>query len=103
MYPHSPFLVASVMSVDSEHVLGMVYTAASVVGNSSVPFEGYIASGWEYMTSNYSRFTIATCFSVILHEVCLCLISLVGKGVSWNLPSDSIMPFFHLCIGLCFP
>lgn len=55
--------------VDSEYVIGAVYKAASVVGNTSVPFEGYIASGWEYMTDNYSKFTIATWFSIILHEV----------------------------------
>ena len=48
----------------------VVYNVVSVVGNSSVPFDHYIASGWEYMTNNYSRFTIATCFSALLHEVC---------------------------------
>ena len=57
------------MSVDSERVMGIVYGAASAVANSSVPFENHIASGWTYMTDNYSEFTIATLFSVILHEV----------------------------------
>ena len=57
------------MSVDTEFVMGAVYKAASVVGNSSIPFEGYVASGWEHMTDNYSKFTIATLFSVIYHEV----------------------------------
>ena len=57
------------MSVDSEVLMGAVYKAASAVGNTSVPFEGYIASGWTHMTDNYSKFTIATVFSVILHEV----------------------------------
>lgn len=57
------------MSVDSEFLLGAVYKAASAVGNTTVPFEGYIASGWNHMTDNYSKFTIATIFSGILHEV----------------------------------
>lgn len=57
------------MSVESDQLIGMVYGAAAAVANSSVPFEGYIASSWRYMTDNYSEFTIATLFSVILHEV----------------------------------
>ena len=57
------------MNVDSERLLGLVYSAASSVGNSSIPLEGYVASNWQYMTKNYSEFTIATLFSVILHEV----------------------------------
>lgn len=57
------------MSVGSELLLGAVYKAASIVGNTTVPFEGYIASGWTHMTDNYSKFTIATFFSAILHEV----------------------------------
>ena len=57
------------MSVDSEYLMGAMYKAASVVGNSSIPFEGYVVSSWEHMTSTYSKFTIATYFSVILHEV----------------------------------
>jgi phosphoenolpyruvate carboxylase len=56
------------MSVNSEILLGAVYKAASVVGNSTVPFEGHLASGWNSMTDNYSKFTIATIFSGILHE-----------------------------------
>lgn len=57
------------MSVDSEFLMEAVYKAASAVGNSTVPFEGYIASGWTHMTNHYSKFTIATIFSGILHEV----------------------------------
>lgn len=57
------------MSVDSDFLMQTLYKTASVVGNSSVPFEGYIASGWNYMTDNYSKFTIAMWFSVIYHEV----------------------------------
>ena len=60
------------MSVDNA-VFGAVYKAASVVGNSSIPFEGYVAAGWTHMTDNYSKFTIATLFSIILHEVYLLL------------------------------
>ncbi len=57
------------MSVDSDYLVVAVYQAASVVGNTSVPFESFIASKWQYMTDNYSKLTIATVFSVILHEV----------------------------------
>lgn len=57
------------VNMDSEYVMGAVYKAASALGNTSVPFEGYMASGWTYMTENYSKFTIACIFSVILHEV----------------------------------
>ena len=40
------------------------------VANASYnPVEPYVASGWNYMTENYSRFTIAVWFSVVLHEV----------------------------------
>ena len=58
-------------SVDANyfHIVGTVYKVASAVGNSSIPFEGYVASGWNYMTDHYSKFTIATWFSIILHEV----------------------------------
>lgn len=57
------------MSVDTEYLLGTVYKAASAVGNTSIPFESHVASGWQYMTDNYSKFTISTAFSIILHEV----------------------------------
>ena len=42
-----------------------------MVGNTSVhnPVEPYIASAWNYMTNNYSRFTISMWISVVLHEV----------------------------------
>lgn len=66
------FLFSSIvvrMSVESDQLIGMVYGAASAVANSTVPFEGYISKSWNYMTDNYSEFTIATLFSVILHEV----------------------------------
>ena len=33
------------------------------------PAEPYVASGWNYMTQNYSRFTIAVLFSALIHEV----------------------------------
>lgn len=41
------------------------------VANSSIrnPVEPYFASGWNYMTDNYSKFTISVLFSIILHEV----------------------------------
>ena len=41
------------------------------VANASFhnPVEPYIASGWNYMTDNYSRFTIAMWISIVLHEV----------------------------------
>lgn len=55
--------------VDSSYLMGTMYKAAYVLGNTSLPFEGYMASGWGYMTDNYSKFTIATWFSIILHEV----------------------------------
>ncbi len=67
------------MSVDSEFLVGAVYKAAYVVGNSSVPFEGYVASGWNHMTENYSKFTIATLFSAILHEVSRLILTLGNK------------------------
>ena len=53
-------------TVDSQYLLGAVYQAASTVGNTSVP---YVATGWDHMTNTYSKFTIATVFSAILHEV----------------------------------
>lgn len=52
--------------VDSQYLFGAVYQAASAVGNTSVP---YVATGWDHMTNTYSKFTIATVFSAILHEV----------------------------------
>ena len=52
--------------MDADYVLGAVFKAASAVGNTSVPL---VESGWEYMTDNYSKFTISMVFSVILHEV----------------------------------
>lgn len=36
------------------------------LGNVS---EAYFESSWNYMTDNYSKFTIATVFSIFLHEV----------------------------------
>lgn len=60
-------------AVDTDYVLNTVYKTASVIGNTTVPFEGYISKGWNYMTDNYSEFTIETLFSVILHEVSLYL------------------------------
>lgn len=41
------------------------------VTNSSLqnPVEPYFASAWNYMTDNYTRFTIAMWFSLVLHEV----------------------------------
>ena len=57
------------MASEPDQLVGMVYGAASAVANSTLPFESYIASSWKYMTDNYSEFTIATLFSVILHEV----------------------------------
>ena len=41
------------------------------VANTSLhnPVEPYIASAWNYMTDNYSRFTISMWISVVLHEV----------------------------------
>ena len=35
------------------------------LGNVS---EGYFEASWNYMTDNYSKFTIATVFSIFLHE-----------------------------------
>ncbi|XP_064397955.1 methylsterol monooxygenase 1-like [Halichondria panicea] len=57
------------MSVDSDYILKSVYETASIVGNSTVPFEGYVKTGWNAMTDRYSHFTIAVLFSVILHEI----------------------------------
>jgi len=57
------------MASEQDQLIGMVYGAASAVANSTVPFESYVSSSWNYMTDNYSEFTIATLFSVILHEV----------------------------------
>ena len=42
---------------------------ALAVGYLNISLEGYVASGWNYMTDHYSKFTIATWFSIILHEV----------------------------------
>ena len=55
--------------VDADYVMNTVYKTASVIGNTSIPFEGYVAKGWNHMTDTYSEFTIETLFSVILHEV----------------------------------
>ena len=41
----------------------------TVANASHNPIEPYVASGWTYMTDNYSRFTIAVWISLILHEV----------------------------------
>lgn len=49
-----------------EILLERVTNSSYMYGN---PVEPYIASGWNYMTQNYSRFTIAMWFSVMLHEV----------------------------------
>ena len=57
------------VGLDTDYVLNTVYKTAYVLGNTTVPLEGHIAKGWNYMTDNYSEFTIATIFSVILHEV----------------------------------
>ena len=59
------------MDMNPEYLMGSVYKVASAIGNTSVPFEGYVSSSWTYMTDNYSKLTIATLFSVILHEVCI--------------------------------
>ena len=55
--------------VDADYVMATVYKTASVISNTSLPLEGYVANGWNYMTDTYSEFTIETLFSVILHEV----------------------------------
>ena len=57
------------VGLDTDYMLNTVYKTAYVLGNTTVPFEGHMAKGWNYMTDNYSEFTIATIFSVILHEV----------------------------------
>ena len=45
---------------------GLLQTVANASFN---PLEPYLASGWNYMTDNYSRFTIAVWISLILNEV----------------------------------
>lgn len=57
------------MNAHLDFLVGTIYGTLSAVGNSSVPFESYIASGWEHMTNSYSKFTIAAVFTVLLHEV----------------------------------
>ena len=58
------------------------------VSNSTLrnPAEAYFASAWNYMTDNYSRFTISVWISVILHEV-------TSLSISLSL-------FFHLSLSL---
>ena len=49
---------------------GSLSALLQTVANTSYnPVEPYVASGWNYMTENYSRFTIAVWISLILHEV----------------------------------
>ena len=74
------------VGLDTDYMLNTVYKTAYVLGNTTVPFEGHIAKGWNYMTDNYSEFTIATIFSVILHEV---HILIVLKASSVRLYNDS--------------
>ena len=64
-YSYSSF---SVMIGELEDV---VYSAASAVENSSIPFQVNFASGWDYMVNNYSELTITTWFTIALNEVCL--------------------------------
>ena len=49
-----------------------MHVLLQTVGNASNPLEPYFASVWNYMTDNYSRFTIAMWISVALHEVRTC-------------------------------
>ena len=67
--PSLGFTITMSGVVDADYMVSTVYKTAWVLGNTTVPFEGYIAGGWNYMTDTYSEFTIATLFSVILHEV----------------------------------
>ena len=57
--------------VDSEYLINAVYDTVSMVGNSSIPFQGYMKIGWSAMTDRFSHFTISVVFSVLLHEVLL--------------------------------
>ena len=61
-------LISFRMNADLDF-LGVISRALSAVGNTSVPYESYIASGWKHMTNSYSKFTIAAVFTVLLHEV----------------------------------
>jgi hypothetical protein len=75
---NSPYVL---FSVNSPYVLFISSSAAMSAGglnyllhtvaNTSLhnPVEPYVASAWNYMTDNYSRFTIAMWISVVLHEV----------------------------------
>ena len=47
------------VGLDTDYMLNTIYKTACVLGNTTVPFEDHIANGWNYITDNYSQFTIA--------------------------------------------
>lgn len=50
--------------------LDSVYATAGQLGNITDPLDRAILEpAWTYMTDNYSKFTIAFWFSIVLHEV----------------------------------
>lgn len=50
--------------------LDSVYTTAGRLGNITDPLDKAVLEPvWTYMTANYSKFTIAFWFSIVLHEV----------------------------------
>ena len=50
--------------------LGSVYATAEALGNITDPIdEAFLGPAWTYLTENYSKFTIAFWFSIVLHEV----------------------------------
>ena len=47
-----------------------IYGTVEMVGNITNPLDDYVLEpAWRYMIANYSKFTIAFWFSVIVHEV----------------------------------
>lgn len=66
----------------SQPVMNALYSTAELLGNTSVPFEPQLETGWRYMTANYSQLSIATWISIILHEIVyfgLCLPGFVAQ------------------------
>ena len=51
-------------------LIDSIYDTVEIVGNITNPLDDYVLEpAWRYMIANYSKFTIAFWFSVIVHEV----------------------------------
>ena len=61
-------------------MIDSIYNTVEIVGNITNPLDNYVLEpAWRHMTANYSKFTIAFWFSVIVHEVSRKLESVSGR------------------------